>query len=84
VRVAVRCVEQLVAELGEPLAEDGLMKTMALLGWNHGPTSVAMGKGLNKYPPVEWSRKRGPLHAGRPGRVPGMTRVCPRAGPGAG
>jgi hypothetical protein len=50
-----------VAELGESLTEYGLMKTMALLGWNHGPTSVEMGKGLNKYPPVEWSSIWGPL-----------------------
>src|SRR5262249_58455721 len=64
VRVAVRCVEQLGAELGAPLTEDGLMKMMALLGWNHGPSSVEMGKGLNKYPPVEWSSIWGPLHAG--------------------
>ena len=46
----VRCVEQLVAELGEPLTDDGLMKTIAPLGQNHCPTSVEMGKGLNKYP----------------------------------
>jgi hypothetical protein len=57
----VRCVEQLGAELGEPLTEDGLMKMMALLGWNHGHSSVEMGKGLNKYPPVEWSSIWGPL-----------------------
>jgi hypothetical protein len=65
VRVAVWCVKELVAEVGEPLTEDGLMKTMALLGWNHGPTSVEMAKGLNKYPAVEWSRKRGPLQSAR-------------------
>jgi hypothetical protein len=49
VHVAVWCVEQLVAELGEQLTEDGLMKAMALFGWNHGRSSVEMGKGLNKY-----------------------------------
>jgi hypothetical protein len=53
VRVAVWCVEQLVAELGEPLTEYGLMRTMALSGWNQASTAVEMGKGFNKYPPVE-------------------------------
>jgi hypothetical protein len=49
VRVAVWCVGQLVAEPGETLTEDGLLKTMALSGWNRSPTSVEMGEGLKKY-----------------------------------
>jgi hypothetical protein len=37
VRVAVRCIVQLVAEMGEPLTGDGFLKMMAQLVWNRCP-----------------------------------------------
>ena len=35
---AARCAEPLVAKQDEPLTEDGFLKTMADLVWNHCPT----------------------------------------------
>jgi hypothetical protein len=41
---------------------DRFLRTMAYLVWNRCPNPVEMGRGLNKYPPVEWYRIRGPFH----------------------
>src|SRR5262245_59567467 len=44
------------------LLRDGFLSTMPSLAGIVPMPSVEMGKGLNKYSPVEWSRKRGPPH----------------------
>jgi hypothetical protein len=59
-----RCVEQQVAELDEPHG-GRVHEADGRFGLDSLPNPpVEMGKSVNKYPPVEWSRIWGPLQIG--------------------